>query len=252
MFKNYVCILLLAYLLGKFYFKKNNSKKEIRLKNCFNEILPYLIITMIIIFPVYSVNTVIVGLFSVLCHFLVEIFCVLYMMFFMKKARIKKSRQNIERNVFVYNQVLHVLVIIIIAYLAVHNNCILQQQNWVKDIFDTIPLSEQTILSWLIALLAIHKPANELISRLLANYRLSTTENTFKKDNNTGRFIGTVERMICLILISLGQYAAMGLVLTAKSIARYNKISEDKEFAEYYLLGTLLSILIVIVVSVIL
>lgn len=29
--------------------------------------------------------------------------------------------------------------------------------------------------------------------------------------------------------------------MTAKSIARYDRISKDQEFAEYYLLGTLLS-----------
>lgn len=49
-----------------------------------------------------------------------------------------------------------------------------------------------------------------------------------------------------LILLSIGQYSAIGLVLTAKSIARYNKITENQEFAEYYLLGTLLSTVIVI------
>ena len=37
------------------------------------------------------------------------------------------------------------------------------------------------------------------------------------------------------------QISAVGLVLTAKSIARYDRISKDQEFAEYYLLGTLLS-----------
>ena len=37
------------------------------------------------------------------------------------------------------------------------------------------------------------------------------------------------------------QYSAVGLVLTAKSIARYDRISKDQSFAEYYLLGTLLS-----------
>ena len=43
------------------------------------------------------------------------------------------------------------------------------------------------------------------------------------------------------------QFSAIGLVLTAKSVARYNKIAEDKDFAEYYLLGTLLSTVLVIV-----
>lgn len=32
--------------------------------------------------------------------------------------------------------------------------------------------------------------------------------------------------------------SAIGLVLTAKSIARYGRISKEKNFAEYYLLGT--------------
>ena len=35
----------------------------------------------------------------------------------------------------------------------------------------------------------------------------------------------------------------IGLVFTAKSIARYNKISENPAFAEYYLIGSLFSIL---------
>ncbi|MCP1101802.1 hypothetical protein M2454_001335 [Aequitasia blattaphilus] len=52
-----------------------------------------------------------------------------------------------------------------------------------------------------------------------------------------------------VILISAGQYAAIGLVLTAKSIAWYDKITKDPEFSEYYLLGTLLSTLAAIVVS---
>ncbi|GMA43371.1 hypothetical protein GCM10025853_08280 [Tetragenococcus halophilus subsp. halophilus DSM 20339] len=47
-------------------------------------------------------------------------------------------------------------------------------------------------------------------------------------------------------MLYANQYAAIGFVLTAKSIARYNKIAEDPKFAEYYLLGTLLSSLLVI------
>ena len=77
-------------------------------------------------------------------------------------------------------------------------------------------------------------------------------ENNLKEDKNAGRLIGTLERMIIVILISLKQYSAIGLVLTAKSIARYDKITKDAAFAEYYLLGTLLSTLSVIAISVIL
>ena len=41
-------------------------------------------------------------------------------------------------------------------------------------------------------------------------------------------------------------------VLTAKSIACYNKIAEDSDFAEYYLIGTLYSVLITILFYIIL
>ncbi len=67
-----------------------------------------------------------------------------------------------------------------------------------------------------------------------------------------GRAIGTLERWIMLTLILLGQYGLIGLVLTAKSIARFKKIEQDPEFAEYYLLGTLYSTLIAIVCGVVL
>ena len=72
-------------------------------------------------------------------------------------------------------------------------------------------------------------------------YKPENKEEDTKKDNNAGRFIGTIERIIMLIFLSIGQYSAIGLVLTAKSIARYDRISKEKDFAEYYLLGTLIS-----------
>ena len=51
------------------------------------------------------------------------------------------------------------------------------------------------------------------------------------------KLIVTIERIIMLFFLLIKQYSSVELVLTTKSIARYNKISEDKEFAEYYLLG---------------
>ncbi len=41
---------------------------------------------------------------------------------------------------------------------------------------------------------------------------------------------------------------AIGLVLTAKSIARYDKISRSSTFAEYYLIGTLASLIMVLLI----
>ncbi len=55
--------------------------------------------------------------------------------------------------------------------------------------------------------------------------------------------IGFLERLVIGACLLYGQFASIGLVFTAKSIARYNKISESPAFAEYYLIGSLVSIL---------
>ncbi|NLL73630.1 MAG: hypothetical protein GX237_08895 [Clostridiales bacterium] len=59
-----------------------------------------------------------------------------------------------------------------------------------------------------------------------------------------------LEREIIFVLGSMGQFGVIGFVLTAKSIARFKQL-EDKDFAEKYLVGTLLSSLIGIVSAVI-
>ena len=58
-----------------------------------------------------------------------------------------------------------------------------------------------------------------------------------------GRAIGVLERALALTLVLLGQYGALGLLIAAKSLARF-KALEDREFAEYFLIGTLASLLL--------
>lgn len=58
-----------------------------------------------------------------------------------------------------------------------------------------------------------------------------------------GRAIGVLERAIALTLVLLGQYGALGLVVAAKSLARF-KALENRDFAEYFLIGTLASLLL--------
>ncbi len=58
-----------------------------------------------------------------------------------------------------------------------------------------------------------------------------------------GRAIGALERALALTLVLLGEYAAIGWIIAAKSLARF-KALEDREFAEYFLIGTLASFLL--------
>jgi hypothetical protein len=55
-----------------------------------------------------------------------------------------------------------------------------------------------------------------------------------------GRYIGIIERGLILTLTLNNSLTAVMFVFTAKSIARFNELN-DRCFAEYYLVGTLLS-----------
>ena len=71
------------------------------------------------------------------------------------------------------------------------------------------------------------------------NEDLSTKEDIIK----SGYLIGVLERVIILTLGLNGQIGAIGFVLAAKSLARFNQLN-DKSFAEKYIVGTLLSVAI--------
>lgn len=64
-----------------------------------------------------------------------------------------------------------------------------------------------------------------------------------------GRTIGALERALALTLILLGEYGAVGWIIAAKSLARF-KALEDREFAEYFLIGTLASFLLAVLAGV--
>jgi len=63
-----------------------------------------------------------------------------------------------------------------------------------------------------------------------------------EKQFRTGRVIGFLERIFVFLFILMGQYTAIGFVLAAKGVVRYPEFG-NRNFAEYILIGTLLSVL---------
>ena len=59
--------------------------------------------------------------------------------------------------------------------------------------------------------------------------------------SNAGMYIGWLERFMVLTALLLHSPATVGLIIAAKSIARYPQFHRE-QFAEYFLIGTLLSI----------
>jgi hypothetical protein len=112
---------------------------------------------------------------------------------------------------------------------------------------------------WLLVFVLIGKPANVSFKAIFGRFSqgvndLSIVRMTTQRDSaevsitseskpGAGAWIGVLERIFVVIFSAASQYAAFGLLMTAKSVARYEKISKDPAFAEYYLIGTLYSVL---------
>ena len=63
-----------------------------------------------------------------------------------------------------------------------------------------------------------------------------------------GATIGVAERLLIAALVLAGGIMTIGLVVAAKTLARFKQL-DDRDFAEYYLLGTLASVTFAVVTS---
>jgi len=76
----------------------------------------------------------------------------------------------------------------------------------------------------------------------------SEGEDVSRGEYNTGRLIGLLERIFVFLFVLLNQYTAIGFILAAKGVARFQDF-KSRTFAEYVLIGTLLSTLLALTVG---
>lgn len=236
----YLLILGIGHLLGDFYFQNEKiaKYKDEKYKGVLLHSLEYYSVNFLVILPVFSLDMIFAVTYAALSHFVID--TVKYVLLIKKK--ICKSGK-----VFMIDQCAHVISLFMLAYIMDYWNFSIGQVSLVISILNTYGCDAEMIARWILAILFIHIPANIFIQNFLGDYKPKGKKVIIKADNKAGRKIGTIERLIMLIFLSLNQYAAMGFVLTAKSIARYDKITKDEKFAEYYLLGTLVSTLCVVI-----
>jgi len=152
-----------------------------------------------------------------------------------------------KATLFFYDQIAHMVTII--AVLCV----VLRKDEWSLKTSDFTPW-----IAYGLAVLFVCKPANVLIKQILDAFKIKPVESgegtdkkTPKNDDavlNAGRLIGACERILLLLLLVKGLYTEAGLVLGAKSILRYESTGRN----EYVLVGTLLSVMVVVTVYVLL
>ena len=96
-------------------------------------------------------------------------------------------------------------------------------------------LSAALILSGLILATLAGGPA---VGLLMAPYRIDAETQGLP---NAGRTIGLLERALIFLMVMIGEPTGIGFLIAAKSILRFDTVSQDRKVSEYVIIGTLAS-----------
>lgn len=94
------------------------------------------------------------------------------------------------------------------------------------------------------------KPTNLVIRAVSAKYdpkkntALSVQSEQDSGFKGAGAMIGDLERLLILLSFFFGSLLSVVAILSIKAFARYKLITEDPYFSEYFVIGTMLSVLI--------
>ena len=92
------------------------------------------------------------------------------------------------------------------------------------------------------AIIFVTYPAAIIMGKILEGMS-NQIETDHKSLPNAGKYIGIIERLFVLIFIVIGRWEVIGLLITAKSVFRFNDLKErnNRKLTEYILIGTLVS-----------
>lgn len=130
---------------------------------------------------------------------------------------------------FFVDQFLHILALYFCAFyteLPEHFISLIENLNW----------------SLVLAVVFVTFPSAIIMGKLMEP--MSAQINTDHKSlPNAGKYIGIIERLFVLVFILIGRWEAIGLLITAKSVFRFNDLKESnsRKLTEYILIGTLVS-----------
>lgn len=225
---NFTIILLICHFLGDFQLqshsiaqKKSHDIKYLQRHIGIHSLILIYPLILIIVNKIYleGILTLVAILLS---HAIIDYW----------KAYITKKKKVYPTFLFVIDQLLHISIILLFSQI-IFNNQLSSINGFAQN---------RDLLNWVLLCVLITKPANILFKIAFNKYDLPRKESDIT-ESGAGGLIGNLERLLSVIFLSLNQMSAIGLIYTAKSIARFKQIEENKRFAEYYLIGTLYSIL---------
>jgi len=154
-----------------------------------------------------------------------------------KQGLVNAAELADSATVFLLDQVLHVCTMIALAWFLIRPTwtTLRSQLSWSTATGDRV-------LEAGIVYVGVIFAGGYLIRYLTRNLSAGIEKpgETADEVNNAGMYIGWLERFLVVTAILVQSPSMVGLILTGKSIARFPELKE--RFAEYFLIGTLLSI----------
>ena len=241
-------VMLTGHILGDFYFQTNQMATEKTKK--FSAVLKHSLVyglvmaaVLILGIPV-TVRSLWLCVACVIAHFVVDSVKYLYI------KHPPKCLSWVEKNLLIVDQAIHFSMLAVCW--GIWGNG-LTVRWFVSQEMTHLPGLPVTLC---LGVLCILRPVGFLISESnLKNYKPKKAEADGlipRETKNAGRIIGYLERLIVFILLLFHQFGAIAFVLTAKSVARFKEIEKEQALAEYYLIGTLMSVGSAIVITVLL
>jgi Protein of unknown function (DUF3307) len=154
-----------------------------------------------------------------------------------KQGLVSTAKLADSASVFLLDQVAHVCTSIALAWFLIRPTwaTLRSQLSWSTATGDKV-------LEAGIVYVAVLFAGGYLIRYLTRNLTAGIKKpgETAEQVENAGMYIGWLERFLVVTAILVQSPSMVGLILTGKSIARFPELKE--RFAEYFLIGTLLSI----------
>ncbi|NLA97279.1 MAG: DUF3307 domain-containing protein [Spirochaetales bacterium] len=205
-------VLLAMHVLGDFYFQ--SDKLALRKRQEITAVFIHSLIYTIAFLPMVFISSWYVFLILVLSHAVID---------FLKYVLMHVTARNSV--LFILDQLGHIAVLAGVSVWA----------------FPDFPMEIRYVsaLRIIVLVLWVAKPVSVLFSELFGRFRPLPGEGT----EGAGKVIGYLERLMLVLLLIIGQYGVIGWVIAAKTLARSKQLSDSQAFCEYFLVGTLFSIL---------
>lgn len=222
-------LLLVAHVLGDFYLQddKTARKKAASRSVCFKHCLLYALIQGALFALLWMQSPMTVALLQVwmllsVTHALID---------FVLRPLILKHVSS-ELAALAIDQFAHIVMCVVGCHLLCSQLQLAQVGHF-----------GHTALIWIASLLLSWFPGRVVVKTVLSGMRAGLTEEESSGPGSlrSGSIVGVLERTLVCALTLLGQFDAIAFVIAAKSIARFEMLN-DRDFAEIYLVGTLVSV----------